>query len=271
MKKLTKFVLFLMLTLALVSCSRKNTNSDNFVDTSLTKVKEKGVFVLGLDDSFPPMGFRDENGEIVGFDIDIAKEACSRLGIRFEAYPINWDIKELELIGGNIDCIWNGFTVTPEREEKILFSKPYLKNRQVFIVRKNSNIATLDDLKGKKIGVQSGSSGESAFENSSIYNANNVVGYPNFLMAILDLSVGGVDAVVIDEIVADSQLEKASVASNMTILRDIPLASEDYAIGFRKNDIALRDAIWSALEEMKTDGTLSRISTEWFGSDLTEV
>lgn len=271
MKKITKFVAFLALVLVLVSCSKKNGNGDSSLDLSLAKVKDKGVFVLGLDDSFPPMGFRDEDGEIVGFDIDVAKEASRRLGVRFEAYPINWDIKELELIGGNVDCIWNGFTVTPEREEKILFSKPYLKNRQVFIVRKDSNIATLNDLRGKKIGVQSGSSGETAFENSSIYQSSNVIGYPNFLMAILDLSVGGVDAVVIDEIVADSQLEKASVASNMTILRDIPLSSEDYAIGFRKNDVALCDAIWSTLEEMKKDGTLSRISIEWFGSDLTEV
>lgn len=270
MKKIMKTVVFFALLIALVSCS-KNKNQGTISDSSLQKVKDKGVFVLGLDDSFPPMGYRDENNEIVGFDIDVAKEVCKRLGVKFEAMPINWDVKELELIGGNIDCIWNGFTVTKEREEKILFSKPYLKNRQVFIVRNNSNISTLDDLKGKKIGVQSGSSGELAFEESPIYDEKNVVGYPNFLMAILDLSVGGVDAVVIDEIVADAQLQKASVASSLTVLRNIPLAAEDYAIGFRKGDAALKDSIWNTLVDMKNDGTLAKISVEWFGSDLTEV
>ena len=129
----------------------------------------------------------------------------------------------------------------------------------------------LSDLQNRKIGVQSGSSGESAFEESSIYNANNVVGYPNFLMAILDLNVGGVDAVVIDEIVADAQLEKSSVANNLEVLRNISLASEDYAIGFRKGDFELRDKVQEIIDEMKKDGTLKDIAIAWFGEDLTNL
>lgn len=267
MKKIIS-ILFILLAVfsIIVSCKKGDKNTD-----SLEKIKDKGTFILGLDDSFPPMGYRDENNDIVGFDIDVAKEVTKRLGVELKTQPINWDVKEIELNTGAIDCIWNGFTVTPERMSKLLFSKPYLKNRQVFIIRKDSNINTLEDLKGKKIGVQSGSSGESAFEESSIYEERNTVGYPNFLMAILDLNVGGVDAVVIDEIVADAQLQKSSVSDNMTVLRNLPLASEDYAIGFRKNDTELRDAVQNAIDDMKKDGTLKNISIKWFNEDLTNI
>ena len=265
-KALSTLIVLLLVLVTVVSCSKKQDSKD-----SLEAIKAKGTFILGLDDSFPPMGYRDENNDIVGFDIDVAKEVTKRMGVELVLQPINWDVKELELTSGAIDCIWNGFTVTPEREEKLLFSRPYLKNRQVFIVRKGSNIRTLSDLQNRKIGVQSGSSGESAFEESSIYNADNVVGYPNFLMAILDLNVGGVDAVVIDEIVADAQLEKSSVANNLEVLRNLSLASEDYAIGFRKGDVELRDKVQEIIDEMKKDGTLKDIAIAWFGEDLTNL
>lgn len=267
-KTLSTFLIMLLLITTFVSC--KKANNGNGKD-SLQKIKDKGTFVLGLDDSFPPMGYRDDNGDIVGFDIDVAREVSKRLGVELKPQPINWDVKELELTTGAIDCIWNGFTVTPEREEKLLFSKPYLKNRQVFIVKKDSGIFTLADLKGKKIGVQSGSSGEVAFEESEIYDAKNVVGYPNFLMGIMDLNAGGVDAVVIDEIVADAQLQKSSVSASMKVLRDLPIASEDYAIGFRKEDVELRDAVQNTIEDMKKDGTLKTISIKWFSEDLTNI
>lgn len=240
-------------------------------DESLNKVLENKVLVLGLDDAFPPMGYRDENGEIVGFDIDVAREVCKRLGIELKCQPIDWSAKELELSTGNIDCIWNGFTVTEERKANILFSDPYLKNRQVVVVNKKDGINSVSKLKNKKVGVQAGSSGEFAWEKSSVYIKDNVVGYKEFLTAILDLSIGGISAVVIDEIVADAQIKKASAAKNLEILRNEPLASEDYAIGFRKTDVALRNAVQNTINEMKADGTLREISTKWFGTDLTNI
>ena len=125
------------------------------VDQSWDKIKEKGELVLGLDESFPPMGFRDEDNNIVGYDIDLAKEVASRLGVKLILQPINWDSKDQELKTGNIDCIWNGFSINEERKQNILFSDPYMKNNQVVVVTADSNFKTLADLKGK-VGFTSG-------------------------------------------------------------------------------------------------------------------
>lgn len=141
-------------SLLLISCKKKSAEADN----SLAELKNRGVFVLGLDDSFPPLGFRDENNEIVGYDIDLAREVAKRLGVSFKAQPINWDAKEQELSTGNIDCIWNGLTITDERKAILSFTKPYLNNAQIVVVKNDSGINSLADLKGKKIGLQAGSS-----------------------------------------------------------------------------------------------------------------
>ena len=265
MKKLINILIMSVIICSLfISCKKDS-------DQSLKAIQDKKVFVLGLDDSYPPMGYRDENGEIVGFDIDVAREVCSRLGVELKTQPIDWSAKELELLSKNIDCIWNGFTVTEERKEKILFSEPYLKNRQVIIVRNDGEINSIASLSGKKVGVQAGSSGEYAFEQTEVYPTVRVVAFKDFLTAITDLKIGGVDAVVIDEIVADSQIKKADAANQLKILRSEPIASEDYAIGFRKGEQKLVDAVQQKINEMKKDGTLKKISEKWFGTDLTNI
>ena len=265
MKKLINILIMsVIICLLFISCKKDS-------DQSLKAIQDKKVFVLGLDDSYPPMGYRDENGEIVGFDIDVAREVCSRLGVELKTQPIDWSAKELELLSKNIDCIWNGFTVTEERKEKILFSEPYLKNRQVIIVRNDGEINSIASLSGKKVGVQAGSSGEYAFEQTEVYPTVRVVAFKDFLTAITDLKIGGVDAVIIDEIVADSQIKKASAVNQLKILRSEPIASEDYAIGFRKGEQKLVDAVQQKINEMKKDGTLKKISEKWFGTDLTNI
>ena len=145
---------FMILAVLLASCALfAGGASEDGVDTSLDDVVESGRFVLGLDDSFPPMGYRDENGEIVGFDIDCAREVCARLGVELVCQPIDWNSKEQELMTGNIDCLWNGFTITEERRENLLFSDPYVKNAQVVVVNASSSVQTLDDLAGASVGV----------------------------------------------------------------------------------------------------------------------
>ncbi len=247
-------------------CAKKSANGDN----SLVELKSRGVFVLGLDDSFPPMGFRDEKNEIVGFDIDLAKEVAKRLGVKFRAQPINWDSKEQELNTGKIDCIWNGLTITDERKKNLSFSKPYLANKQVVVVRKDSGFKKLSDLAGKKIALQSGSSAEDAVNDSPDFkkSVKELVFLEQNLLALNDLVIGGVDGVVMDSIVAEYSIELSGMP--LELLGE-SLASEEYGIAFRKQDVKLTAAVQKALEEMAADGTVARISSVWFGSDITVI
>lgn len=265
MKKLLSVVLAVACVFALASCSKKS-ESDN----SLKALLDRGEFVLGLDDSFPPLGFRNEKNEIVGYDIDLAKEVASRLGVKFRAQPINWDSKEQELATGNIDCIWNGLTITAERQNALSFTKPYLKNAQVVVVKKDSGIKSLSDLSGKIIGLQAGSSAADAVEADSGFKSSlkAIVEFKDNIMALNDLEIGGVDGVVMDLIVANYSI---TTSGKNFIVLDEGLSAEDYGIAFRKNEIQLTEKVQSVLEEMAADGTVAKISSAWFGSDISVI
>ena len=267
MKKFLAILITVSLSLTVLFASG---SSESGVDNSLADVQEKGTFILGLDDSFPPMGFRSESGEIVGFDIDTAKEVANRLGVVLVAQPIDWNSKEQELATGNIDCIWNGFTVTPEREKVMIFSEPYLRNAQVVVVRNDSEFQTLADLAGATIGVQAGSSAQEAIEDTPDFNdsIDEVIEFKDNLTALMDLEIGGLDGVVMDLVVANYSIQTSG--KDFRVL-DETLTEEEYAIGFRKNDVALRDAVNAELEAMAADGTLAEISSTWFGNDITVV
>ena len=267
MKKLLSVLFIAVLSIAALSASGAGETGE---DTSLADVQEKGTFILGLDDSFPPMGFRAENGDIVGFDIDTAREVALRLGVELVPQPIDWNSKEQELATGNIDCIWNGFTVTPEREEVMIFSEPYLRNAQVVVVRNDSSFETLADLAGATIGVQAGSSAQEAIDDTEGFrdSLDEVIEFKENLTALMDLEIGGLDGVVMDLVVANYSIQTSG--KDFRVL-DETLTEEEYAIGFRKNDVALRDAVNAELEAMAADGTLAEISSSWFGSDITVV
>ncbi len=239
-------------------------------DASLQTVKGKGKLVLGLDDSFPPMGFRDDGNQIVGYDIDLAKEVAKRLGLQLSPQPIDWNAKEQELNTGKIDCIWNGFTITDERAKAMAFTKPYLKNAQVVVVKKGSGYTTLASLKGKKVGLQAGSSAAGALDAAKDFKASlkQVVEFKDNLTALMDLEARGVDAVVMDLILANDNIKRSG--KPYEILKET-LAPEVFGVGFRKNDLALRDAVQGALEAMAKDGTLATVTKKWFGSDISVV
>jgi polar amino acid transport system substrate-binding protein len=239
-------------------------------DASLEAVKKKGKLVLGLDDSFPPMGFRDEKNQIVGYDIDLAKEVARRLGVQLVPQPIDWNAKEQELNTGKIDCIWNGFTITEERQKAMAFTKPYLKNAQVVVVKKGSPYTTLASLKGKTVGLQAGSSAAGALEGAKEFRASlkEVVEFKDNLTALMDLEQRGVDGVVMDLILANDNIKRSGKPYQVL---DETLAPEVFGVGFRKNDLALRDAVQGALDAMAKDGTLAKITTRWFGQDISVV
>ncbi len=266
--KRTQIMLVILLTAAtLLSAAGSKEESG---DVSLQKILDKGEFVLGLDDSFPPMGYRNENNEIVGFDIDLAREVTSRLGVELILQPIDWNAKEQELNTGNIDCIWNGFTITEERKKMINFTEPYVDNAQVAVVKSSSSVKSLSDLAGKKVGIQAGSSAaEAVYANEAFASSlDEVVEVKDNLTALMDLEIGGVDAVVLDLFVANDNIKRSG--KDFRIL-ETALSSEEYGVGFRKDDHALRNEVQKILEEMAADGTMAAISTDWFAGDITVI
>ena len=210
-----------------------------------------GTLIVGFDQDFPPMGFVGDNGEYTGFDLDLAKEVASRLGLEYKAQPIAWDSKDMELESGNIDCIWNGFTITG-REDDYTWTTPYMANKQVFVVANDSDIKSQADLAGKVVEVQADSSAEAALkENQDLANTfGQLLTTPDYNTAFMDLEQGAVDAVAMDVIVAGYQIKQRN--ADFKILDD-SLSEEEYGIGFKKGNTELKEAIDSVLTKMTKD------------------
>lgn len=253
----------LMLLTLLAGCGNNTTTPDNGEQTQ-TK-----TFTVGFDAEFPPYGYQDENGEYVGFDLDLAAEVCARNGWELVKKPINWDSKDMELETELIDCIWNGFTING-REDKYTWSTPYVDNSQVVVVGKDSGIASYADLAGKIVAVQADSSALAALtENEDGSNEENIalaesfeklVEVPDYNTAFMNLEAGAVDAIAMDIGVAQYQLEQRGDAF---VILDGTLAAEQYGIGFKLGNTELRDAVQKTLDEMAADGTFAKIAEKW--------
>lgn len=233
-----------------------------------TAKKDAGQkIVIGLDDSFPPMGFRDEKNEIVGFDIDMAKEAAKRLGMEVEFKAIDWSSKESELNGKRVDCLWNGMNITEDRKKNVLFSDPYMDARQIIFVPNGSSIKSVEDLSGKVIGIQNASTAdEKMMERGLEANYKELRKYGDFMEAFMDLQAGRLDAIVGDEIVGRFYLSKNPQAFKAL---DVDFCECGvFGIAFRKDDTELRNKVQAVMDEMKKDGSGAEISTKWFGKNL---
>ena len=258
MKKIVSFVLLLMMAgLVLTGCS-----------STATKTPVQKKIIIGLDDNFPPMGFRDEKNTIVGFDIDMAKEASKRLGMDVEFKPIDWSSKEAELNGKRVDALWNGMNITEKRKENVLFSEPYMDGKQLVFLPKGSTVTSLDDLKGKVVGLQSASTADEIVEaNQEMKNSfKEVRKYGDCVAAFMDLQTGRVDAVITDEIFGRYFISKKP--DTFVVLDKAVGEVGIMGIGFRKEDKELRDKVQKVLDEMKKDGTSAKISKQWFGTDI---
>ena len=253
----------LMLLTLLAGCGNNAATPDNGEQTQ-TK-----TFTVGFDAEFPPYGYQDENGEYVGFDLDLAAEVCARNGWELVKKPINWDSKDMELETELIDCIWNGFTING-REDKYTWSTPYVDNSQVVVVGKDSGIASYADLAGKIVAVQADSSALAALtENEDGSNEENIalaesfeklVEVPDYNTAFMNLEAGAVDAIAMDIGVAQYQLEQRGDAF---VILDGTLAAEQYGIGFKLGNTELRDAVQKTLDEMAADGTFAKIAEKY--------
>ena len=230
---------------------------------------EGGTLIVGFDQDFPPMGFMGDDGEYTGFDLELAQEAAKRLGLEYKPQPIAWDAKDMELESGNIDCIWNGFTMTG-REDGYTWSEPYMENSQVFVVAGASGIKSQADLAGKAVECQVDSSAEAALKEVPDLTATfaQLLTTADYNTAFMDLEQGAVDAIAMDVVVAGYQISQRN--ADFVILED-SLAAEEYAIGFKKGNTELKDKVQGALEEMAADGTLKTISEKWFGKDITTI
>ncbi len=240
-------------------------------DNSLTKVQEQGYFTLGLDADFAPMGFTEDDGTIVGFDIDLANAVAEKMGVKVEVKPIDWDSKAMELSTGKIDVIWNGFSITDERRQEVLFSNPYLSTKQSVIVKAGSDIKTKADLAGKKIALQDSSTSEDALKgDAATYESigdENISRFKENSQVLMEVESGRADAAVIDEIFVRYYLQKENMLDKFVVLEE-GFDEEDYGVGGRHGDYALMEAINKALDECKAEGITSEISMKWFGEDL---
>lgn len=291
MKKLLTLILVILLALSFTACSNNQASQSDAVpadddnasaspsadvadesseeaDLSWQTIQDKGAFILGFDEGFAPMGFKDENGEHVGFDLDIAAEVASRLGLELKLQPVDWDLKVMELNNGNIDMIWNGLTITDERLEKMLFSDPYMGNQQIIVVAADSGIKTKAELDGKTVAAQVDSSAMEAIqaETEVMESFGELIESPDYVQALTELKNGTVDAVVVDEMTGRYYV-LADNPDAYVVLEDT-FGSEEYGIGFRMNDIAFRDKIQETIDEIIADGTAAAISDKWFGENV---
>ncbi|MBO0458422.1 amino acid ABC transporter substrate-binding protein [Enterococcus hulanensis] len=269
--KLKKIILGMAAVLTLVmltACGKKEASGDD----SWKTIEEDKKVTIGLDDTFVPMGFKDKDGKIVGFDVDLAKAVFKEYGIKADFQPIDWSMKENELENGTIDLIWNGYTVTKSREKKVLFTDPYAQNEQILVTKKDSGITSSEGMKDKILGAQEGSSGYEAFNNETktlkdIVKENDATLYASFNEAMIDLENGRIDGLLIDKVYADYYLKQAGKLDAYNIF-SVGFKNEDFAVGARKGDKELVKKINSAFKELQDNGKYAEISKKWFGEEL---
>lgn len=232
-------------------------------DAAAEDPADKTTFTVGFDAEFPPYGYKDENGEYTGFDLEMAQAVADMEGWELVKQPIDWDAKDMELSSGTIDCIWNGFTMDG-REDQYTFTTPYIDNSQVFVVPADSDITSAADLAGKNVGVQKDSSALAALEsedNAELKDSfGNLTQYGDYNTAFMDMEAGALDAVALDVGVADYQIENRN--GEFKKLEE-PLASEVYAVGFLKGNDSLRDVVQEDIYKLNDDGTVAKLAEKY--------
>jgi amino acid ABC superfamily ATP binding cassette transporter, amino acid-binding protein len=258
-----------MAVMSLAGCTQlaSNPKVDNW-----DKYQQQKSITVGFDNTFVPMGFEEKNGNYAGFDIELAKYVSKKLGIQVHFQPIDWDMKETELQNGTIDAIWNGYSATDERREKVAFTIPYMQNTQILVVKKTSGIHSVEDMTGKVLGAQNGSSGMLDFEEHPEVLKNRVNGgdadqYQSVNEAIIDLKNDRIDALLIDRVYADYYLTTEGIADEYDTIPS-GFESESFAVGVRPADKKLLEALNEAFKELYQEGIFQQISQKWFGEDV---
>ena len=206
LRKAAIFGVVAIMGISMIGCGSTSKSGSASLKENTESTLDKDELVIGLDDTFVPMGFKDESGELCGFDVELAKAVGEKLNKKIKFQAIDWSMKETELSGGNIDLIWNGYSINDERKEKVEFSKAYLNNTQIIVTLADSNINSKVDLKGKKVGAQNQSTAVDAVEAEKnvmdTFDGGKLVTFEDNNQALMDLEAGRLDAIVVDEILA---------------------------------------------------------------------
>ena len=269
-KRLLTLIITLICTLFISACSGVSVNRKANAVDNWSHIKQRGYVTVGVDDTFVPMDFRQKNGQLIGYDVDLANAVFKQYGINVSFQTIDWSMNTTELKNGTIDLIWNGFSKNPEREAKVSFSKTYLYTSQVLVSLKKNKINTIAAMKNKTLGVQTGSSGYNdvmkypkVFKNH-IKNQDPIL-YDSFTNAFIDLNAGRIQGLLIDSTYANYYISRQKHPENFTEIES-PFPKEEFGVGMRKSDLTLHKKINYALEKLAKNGTLTKINHKWFGN-----
>ncbi|HES7922755.1 TPA: amino acid ABC transporter substrate-binding protein [Streptococcus pyogenes] len=268
-KKRTVAILAIASSFFLIACQA--TKSLKSGDAWGVYQKQKSITV-GFDNTFVPMGYKDESGKCKGFDIDLAKEVFHQYGLKVNFQAINWDMKEAELNNGKIDVIWNGYSITKERQDKVAFTDSYMRNEQIIVVKKRSDIKTISDMKHKVLGAQSASSGYDALLRTpkmlkDFIKNKDANQYETFTQAFIDLKSDRIDGILIDKVYANYYLAKEGQLENYRMI-PTTFENEAFSVGLRKEDKTLQAKINRAFRVLYQNGKFQAISEKWFGDDV---
>lgn len=232
-------------------------------------IADKGNFVAGIT-LFEPMNYYDENGELTGFETEFTKAVCEKLGVEAKFQEIEWDKKEIELNAKTIDAIWNGLTVTEERKENMGFSKSYVRNKQVVVIKADNKDKYTDEasMAGASCAAESGSAGQTAIETSSVLSQNEFVGASAQKDVLLEVKAGTVELGVLDYVMAKASIGEGTDYSDLMIVEGVELAPEEYAIGMRKGDTETIEKVNGAIDELVADGTLKALAEKYGLADV---
>ncbi|MCD8139569.1 MAG: amino acid ABC transporter substrate-binding protein [Planctomycetaceae bacterium] len=257
--------LLALMVLSIFSCASSDAGE-------LPGLTTQGRLVVGLDDTFAPMGFRDPANNLVGFDIDLARAVGEEMGLEIVFQPVEWSAKEMELAAKNIDCIWNGMSRTPDREAAMTLSQDYLNNRLIIMTVPGVTITSLDQLADYEVGTQAASSGLDVIKKSEVYDTiqDKLHEYATYDECILDMQAGRIQAMVVDEVLGEYKNKNLGAALNVA---SVDFGGDFFAIGFRRDadnsaNEQLVKAVEDALKAVAASGKGEEISQKWFGRNL---
>ncbi len=251
----------LIALLALAGCGSKKKDWDY--------IKDKGRLKIGIT-YFQPMNYKDDNGELTGFETEFAKAVCEELGVKAEFQEIKWESKELELKSKKIDCIWNGLTITDERKENMDISIPYMQNKQVMVVRKADveKYSTAEGVKGAKVVAEAGSAGEDVAKEDEFFKGASYTALDAQAKALLEVKAGTSDIAVIDYVMSKGTIREGTDYADLAVIESKSFAEEQYGIAFRKDSPKTLEKVNAAIQAVKASGKLDEIASKYNLNDL---